>query len=214
MQKRRAGQVKFDSPEFTAALTKFKTLVDKGLVDKRGLSRNYAQTQQAFLDGKGGMYPMGTWFVAAAKDATFDVGYFPFPSDDGSLKLPTFTGGGLTVNAKSKHLAEAKKFALTWSATQAINDAGVKADALFPAIKGYTFPSDVSPLFKDTFKTYQDAAKGAQTVPAFSWEAGDDAALPGLVDKFNAGAQDLITGKQSVQEVLQGWDKAWDTASK
>ncbi len=215
MHKRRKNQVKFDSPEFAAALTKFKELVDKGFVNKSDLSRNYAQTQQAFLDGKGAMYPMGTWFVAAAKDAKFDIGYFPFPSEDGSLKLPSFTGGGLTVNAKSKHLAEAKKFALTWSSTKAINDNGVTADALFPAVKGYTFPDSVSPLFKDTFKAYQAAATQGQTVPAFSWEAGDDAALPGVVEKINAGAQDLITGKAtSVQQVLQSWDVAWDKAAK
>jgi ABC-type glycerol-3-phosphate transport system substrate-binding protein len=64
-------------------------------------SQDYAATQSAFLAGKGAMYAMGNWFAAAADDPKtkppFDIGQFFWPSDDGKLVVPTFTGGGLLV---------------------------------------------------------------------------------------------------------------------
>jgi ABC-type glycerol-3-phosphate transport system substrate-binding protein len=66
MRDRRAGKVKFASPEFIAAARKLADLASKGYINKRDVSRDYAATQQAFLDGKGAMYAMGNWFAAAA----------------------------------------------------------------------------------------------------------------------------------------------------
>src|SRR5689334_25205622 len=116
LAKRRAGQVKFADSDFTAALAKFANLAQQGYIAKSDVSQDYAATQQAFLDGKGAMYPMGNWFATEVdgNKAAFDVGQFNWPSDDGKMVVPAFTGGGLLVNAKAKNLDAARKFALAF----------------------------------------------------------------------------------------------------
>lgn len=82
-----AAKVKFTDPVFAKAAQKVSRLAKDGYIDTAGLSRSYADSEQAFRDNKGAMYPMGSWFAASAdaKPTSFPVGVFPWPSDDGSL---------------------------------------------------------------------------------------------------------------------------------
>ncbi|MEV4175466.1 extracellular solute-binding protein [Nonomuraea sp. NPDC049709] len=213
MTERRAGEVKFATdPAMKAATQKFADLAAKGYIDKRQIGQDYPKTQEAFLSGKGAMYPMGSWFAAAAdqSDMKDDIGVFAWPGDDGSLHLPAFTGGGLSVSATAGNMAAAKKFALAFQLTKENLDASVKADALFPAIKGYTPPSDTGPVFKAVYDLWQQALGQNATVPAFSWEAGDTAMLPGMQGKFWSSAQDLVSGKKTVDQVLTYLDTEWE----
>ncbi|MER6945594.1 extracellular solute-binding protein [Nonomuraea sp. NPDC000554] len=213
MTRRRKGEVKFaGDPAMKAATQKFADLAAKGYLDKRQIGQDYPKTQEAFLGGKGAMYPMGSWFAAAADQSPMkdDIGVFPWPSDDGSLHMPTFTGGGLSVSATAKNPAAAKKFALAFQLTKENLDASVKADALFPAIKGYTPPSDTGPVFKAVYDLWQKALSEKATVPAFSWEAGDVGMLPGMQGKFWSTAQDLVSGKKTVDQALSFLDTEWE----
>ncbi|MEU0570006.1 extracellular solute-binding protein [Nonomuraea sp. NPDC005983] len=213
MTRRRKGEVKFaGDPAMKAATQKFADLAAKGYIDKRQIGQDYPKTQEAFLGGKGAMYPMGSWFAAAADQSPMkdDIGVFPWPSDDGSLHMPTFTGGGLSVSATAKNMAAAKKFALAFQLTKENLDASVKADALFPAIKGYSPPSDTGPVFKAVYDLWQKALSEKATVPAFSWEAGDVAMLPGMQGKFWSTAQDLVSGEKTVDQALSFLDTEWE----
>lgn len=216
MHQRRAGKVKFSDPDFRKATQKFADLASKGYLERKDIGRDYAATQSAFQAGKGAMYPMGSWFGSptAGDDPKnkFEIGVFPWPGDDGTVKLAAFTGGGLTVSAKAKNLDAAKRFALGFQLDKANLDASVKADALFPAVKGYTPPS-MGKVFTATYGLFQQAEQQNATVPSFGWEAGDDAMLPGLREKWYAAAQDLITGKKSVDQVVKFLDAEWEKAS-
>ncbi|GAA4564051.1 extracellular solute-binding protein [Planotetraspora kaengkrachanensis] len=217
MAKRRAGTVKFTDPDFKKATEKFAELAKQGYLDKKDVSRDYAATEQAFLDGKGAMYPMGNWFAAAGDDPkrkpSWEIGAFNWPTDDGSVVVPAFTGGGLSVSATAKNLPEAKEFALAYTLDQTNLDASVHNDGLYPAIKGYTPPADTGAVFKLGYDLYQEGVKSNTVTQAFSWEAGDDGMLPGVVDKWRAGAQDLITGNKTVDQVLASLDDEWAKAS-
>ncbi|AQZ63476.1 N-Acetyl-D-glucosamine ABC transport system, sugar-binding protein [[Actinomadura] parvosata subsp. kistnae] len=213
MAARRAGEVTFaKDPAMRAATRKFADLAAKGYLDKRQIGQDYPKTQEAFLAGKGAMYPMGSWFAAAADQSPMkdDIGVFAWPSDDGSLHLPAFTGGGLSVSATAPNLAAAKKFALAFQLTKDNLDASVKADALFPAIKGYTPPEGTGPVFKAVYDLWKQALGRNATVPAFGWEAGDAAMLPGMQGKFWSSAQDLVSGRKSVDQVLAYLDTEWE----
>ncbi|MFJ4689359.1 ABC transporter substrate-binding protein [Streptomyces sp. NPDC088789] len=213
---RRTGQVKFTDGNFKGATQKFVDLVKQGYVDKAGLSRDYASTETAFLSGKGAMYPMGTWFPAAAdkSDRRDDIGVFPFPTDDGSPAIPSYTGGGMSVNAHSKNLTPAKEFALAFQQDKQNLDAIVKADGAIIAMKGYTPPADMGPVYKESVKVYQDAVKNNGIVNAFLVETGDDALLPGLVEKSYALAQDIIAGQKNADQATQALDDEWAKAAK
>lgn len=216
MHDRRAGTVKFTDPDFEKAAGKLADLAAKGYIDKRDLSRDYAATQQAFLDGKGAMYAMGNWFAAAADSPAskpkFDVGQFNWPSEDGSMVVPAFTGGGLLVSANAKNLDAAKKFALAFQLDRANLDNSTTSDGLFPAIKGYTPPPNTGPSYKLGYDLFHQAVTARTVVPAFGFEAGDDGMLPGVVEKWVSAAADLITGKP-VAQVCASLDTEWSKAS-
>ncbi|RZQ63786.1 extracellular solute-binding protein [Amycolatopsis suaedae] len=213
MTQRRAGNVKFSDPDFVAAVGKFAELSTRGYLDKGTLSRDYAATEQAFLDGKGAMYPMGNWFAANAdtKKHDFEIGVFNFPTADGKLVVPAYTGGGISVNAKSKNLDAAKKLALGFQLDKGQLDASVKADGLIPAIKGYQPPADTGPVYRAGYQLYQEAVASNAVVNAFAWETADDGVLPGFKDKIYRAAQDVINGK-SPAEVCAFLDAEWSKA--
>lgn len=211
MHDRRAGKVKFSDPEFKNAAAKLAELARKGYIDKRDVSRDYAAGQQAFLDGKGAMYAMGNWFAAAVDDPktkpSWQVGQFEWPSNDGKPVVPAFTGGGLLVSAKAKNLDAAKKFALAFQLDKTNLDNSVKSDGLYPAIKGYTPPTDTGAAFKQGYELFAQGAAANAVVPAFGFEAGDDGMLPGAwVEKWDSSAVDLITGKKTPEQVARFLD--------
>jgi ABC-type glycerol-3-phosphate transport system substrate-binding protein len=217
MHDRRAGKVKFSDPEFKSAAAKLADLARKGYIDKRDVSRDYDGTQQAFLDGKGAMYAMGNWFAAALDSPktkpSFGVGQFEWPSDDGKLVVPAFTGGGLIVNAHAKNLDAAKKFALAFQLDKSNLDNSVKSDGLYPAIKGYTPPSDTGAAFKQGYELFAQGSSANAVVPAFGFEAGDDGMLPGVVEKWDSSAVDLITGKKTPDQVAKFLDTEWEKST-
>ncbi|MBO1330736.1 ABC transporter substrate-binding protein [Streptomyces sp. VRA16 Mangrove soil] len=215
MVHRREGKVRFTDPTFVGALTKIQKLARQGYIDKKMISLDYAATEQAFLKGKGAMYPMGCWFAAAGDKSPIknDIGVFNWPTDDGSVLSSGYTGGGLSVNAHSKHLEAAKKFALAFQLDKSNLDNSVKSDALFPAIKGYTPPAGTGPVYKESYDLWQTSLKQKATVKAFAWETGGDALLPGLDAKVHAAAQDVILGRKSPKEAAAYLDAEWEKAS-
>ncbi|MEV6848968.1 extracellular solute-binding protein [Actinoplanes sp. NPDC051411] len=214
MTRRRAGTVKFSDADFTAALAKFADLAAKGYLKASDVSRDYAATEQAFLDGKGAMYPMGNWFAANAdgKSHSFEIGVFNLPSADGRTVVPAYTGGGMIVSAKAANLDTAKRFALAFQVDKTQLDASVKADGLIPAIKGYTPPSTVGPVYRAGYDLYQQAVTKNEVVHAFRWETADDGLLPGMTDKVDAAAQDLITGRKNPAQAGAYLDAEWAKA--
>ncbi|WP_343951230.1 ABC transporter substrate-binding protein [Nonomuraea longicatena] len=216
MRKRREGKVRFTDPAFKAATRKFADLAAKGYLDNRDISRDYGATQTAFLEGKGAMYPMGSWFASPSGGDNpankIEIGRFNWPGDSDDSRLATFIGGGLTVSATTANLDAAKRFALAFQLDKANMDASVKADALFPAVKGYA-PPPMGPVFTESYRAWDTAKRAGATVPSFGWEAGDDAMPPGMKEKWWAAAQDLISGAQTVVEVLAHLDAEWDRSS-
>ncbi|MDQ7806464.1 extracellular solute-binding protein [Amycolatopsis sp. A133] len=215
LTQRRRDKVKFADPAFRHAFSKLADLAAKGYVDKTSVSRDYAATEQAFLDGQSAMYPMGNWFAANAdsKKHDFEIGVFDFPTEDGKLVVPAYTGGGMIVNAQAKNLDAARKFALGFQLDKDQLDASVKADGLFPAIKGYTPPSGAGPVFKAGYDLYTRAVQQNAVVHAFRWETADDGLLPGMKDKVDQAAQDVITGRKSVADACAFLDTEWAKAS-
>jgi len=212
MKQRRANKVKFCDPDPKKALGKVADLAAKGYLDKTTVSRDYAAGQQAFLDGKGAMYAMGNWLAGALDGADkpkFAVGQFTWPGDADNRTTPAFTGGGLLVSAKAKKLEAARTFALAFQLDKANLDNSAVADGLFPAVKDYTPPSKIGPAYREGYDLYAKALADKTVVPAFNFEAGDDAPLPGLGAKIDAAVVDLITGRKNADAVCAFLDAEW-----
>jgi ABC-type glycerol-3-phosphate transport system substrate-binding protein len=215
MNQRRAGAVKFADPAFVKALSLVRDLAKQGYIDGKMISLDYAATEQAFLKGRGAMYPMGSWFAAAGdkSDIKDDIGVFAWPTADGAPLLPAYTGGGLEVNAKAKHLDAAKKFALAFQLDKDNLDNSVRSDALFPAIKGYAPPAGLGPVFTATYELWRQHVDANAIVKAFSWESGSDSLLPGMTTKVFAATQDVILGKATPEEAAKRLDTEWAKAA-
>ncbi|WP_327241664.1 ABC transporter substrate-binding protein [Streptomyces sp. NBC_01320] len=162
-----AGKTDFSDPLFVKAATEMKALAGKGNVDN--LSATYAQAQGAFLGGKGAMYPMGSWFPTAPNKAQQkQIVVFPMTTQHGSLALPVYTGGGLSVSAKAADVAKAKKWAIEFSKLNA--DGAARYDGLFVALKGYTPPAGLPPLYDTTLDIYKKAqSSGAVPSSVSCW---------------------------------------------
>jgi ABC-type glycerol-3-phosphate transport system substrate-binding protein len=214
--KRVANSVKFSDPTFVKAAQKVTDLAAQGYFDKAGLSRSYADTEQAFRDGKAAMYPMGSWFAASAdsKKPSFEVGVFGWPSDDGRNIVPAVTGGGLMVNSKAADVALAKKWALAFQLDKDNLDAVVKADGALVAVKGYTPPAGLGPVYDATVALYQQAITSNAVVPAWMNTAGDGSLLPGFADHIAAGSVDLISGRKTPAAFAAFLDEQWAKASR
>ncbi|GAA2800745.1 extracellular solute-binding protein [Kitasatospora paracochleata] len=211
-----AGKAKFTDPAFTKAVAKISDLAKKGYIDTAGLSRSYADTEQAFRDNKGAMYPMGSWFAASAdaRKPSFDIGVFPWPTDDGSLAVPAYTGGGPVVSSKAPDVDLAKKWALAFTLDKTSSDVSVKTDASIIAIKGYTPPTEVGPVYAQTVDLYQQAVKQNAIVNSFSVETGDGSMPAGLAGKTASGVADLISGKTNADHFSAFLDNEWAKATQ
>ncbi|WP_223281213.1 ABC transporter substrate-binding protein [Streptomyces antnestii] len=216
LSQRADGKVKFTDKAFVTAAQKVAGLAGKGYIDRAGLSRSYADTEQAFRDGMGAMYPMGSWFSASAdtKKPSFDTGVFAWPTDQGSPALPSVLGGGMTVSSKAPDVPLAKKWAKAFMEDQKNLDASVKADGLIIDIKGYTPPTTMGPVYKETLKAYRQAQKDDGIVNSFSQETGDGSLPPGVADKAAIGMQKLLSGGMTAKEFGVYMDEQWDKATR
>ncbi|MBO0916522.1 extracellular solute-binding protein [Streptomyces laculatispora] len=216
LSQRKAGKVKFTDPAFVTAAQKVADLADKGYIDRAGLSRTYADTEQAFRDGKGAMYPMGSWFSASAdaKKPDFDTGVFAWPTDGGASALPGVTGGGMSVSSKAPDVKLAKEWAGAFMEDQKNLDAAVKGDGLIMAIKGYTPPKTMGPVYNATLDAYKKALDADGVVNSFSQETGDGSLPAGLADKAAVGVQKLLGGDMTAKEFGAYMDAQWDKATR
>ena len=201
----KAGTKSFTDPQFVAAAQKVVDLAKAGYLDKGGLSRSYANTEQAFRDGKAAMYPMGSWFPASvdAKPTSFGLGSFPWPSDSGSPVLSVYTGGGISVSSKAADVALAKKWAIAFTTNTANLDSEAKADGVFMAIKGYKAPSTLGPAYQASNALYSAAVSAHAVVPAFAQETGSDAMPSGMLPDLYSGIADLINGRKTAHQFAQ-----------
>ncbi|GAB3976422.1 extracellular solute-binding protein [Actinoallomurus acanthiterrae] len=213
---RAANKTTFADSAFVKAVNKVAQLAKDGYIDPAGLSRSYPDTEKAFRDGKGAMYPMGSWFPASAdtKKPAFEVGVFAWPTDDGSPVVPAYTGGGLSVSAKAPDVAKAKKWALAFQLDKTNLDAVVKSDGAIIAVKGYQPPTDMGPVYQATLAIYDQALKSGTVTNAFSQENGDGSLAAGLADKAALGVQDLVTGKKTAAQFAAFLDKEWTKATQ
>lgn len=213
--KRENDEVAFSDPEFVSAAAKVAQLTKDGLNDPDGMTRTYADLEQAFLDGKAAMYPMGSWFTAAvdAKKLT-NFGVFGWPSDDGKPAYPVVTGAGMNINANSKNVELAKKWALAFATDKENLDATVITDGAIVTVKGYEIPEGVGALYTEMVAGYETAVAAGGTVPAWGNITGDGALPPGFNDKLIPANVDLLNGTTAPDAFAKYLDEQYAASKK
>ena len=214
IQKRYAGSVKFSDPLFANAMKKAQDLIAKGAFGPAALSVDFATANKNFLDGKSGMYAMGSWFTGSGymtPEQAAHFGAFPFPTDDGSLVVPFNVGGTTAVSTKSADVADAVKFAQAWSLAPENLKVLIETDGAYPMMKNLTldqFGAKTSDLYKNT---YSLVTSTNTKVSSFGWVNNDDSLAPGINDAFYALSQGLFSNKDLAAQLAQ-LDSDWDAA--
>jgi len=203
--KRSAGEVCFTDDNVVAAATKWKDLVDGGVMDAGSIGTDYTGATNAFLDGEAAMYAMGSWWLGAAPDAEFEVGVFPFPSDDGTTVIPVHIGGTFSVSSEAEDPVRAMQFAQNFETDPFVSKFLVEADGLFSFVKGQSaeaLGATVLPIYDEAYGWTTDEA--STVVPAFGWTTNDEMNLPpGFPDEFYAAAQNIFLGEDPANEMAR-----------
>lgn len=205
---RGSGEVSFSDEEFVAAAQKVADLSEKGCYDTDGLSRTYAETEQAFRDQKAAMYPMGNWFSAAA-DTTpldFELGVFPMPGESGN-PMPVVTGPGLSVNSEAPDVDLAKKWALAFQTNEKNVQQSIKFDGGLVS-EDVELPEGLGDAYLATNDAYRAAVADGATVPAAFYIQG--VTPPGFATAIEPAIVDLINQRMTAEAFGEFLDQKWD----
>lgn len=123
---------------FVDAIAKLDELREKGYINDTYLSDDYVSAQQALLDGKAAMYPMGSYvlpdLVKGSAEKANDIGAFGIPFDEGAL-VQISGPSGLLVPSESPNRELAKKIVQFMVSPEAMN-VYFKAQPGIPFIQG------------------------------------------------------------------------------
>lgn len=184
----------------------YKGWIDKGYASKEAVALKYADAEKSFLAGESAMYPMGSWFVAAAAKATkdFEIGAFPAPLNAGTHPVPLAggTAGQLMIFKSTKHLDNAKALVRYLATDKEAITKYLTVDSVLRTDFGVA----TTPLGKDVEQIFQSAPKLFVAPDGF----GDDALPKGFTTEFNKQVQGLYVGDSpaDVAKRVDAWVKA------
>ncbi|MFC7493600.1 MULTISPECIES: ABC transporter substrate-binding protein [unclassified Nocardioides] len=180
--------------------------LDDGYIAKSDVGLDPTTADANFIEGKVGMYPLGSWLVASIDNAgklPFDVGVFSPPVDEG-MAYPGPQGATMAdpymVWAGTEQSDDALSLVEYLVTDEAAIDAQLKADGVFRAGSD----AQSSPVGKE-IQTIIDEAPELAAVG----EGAGDIRLPvvGLNDKFTEIVQSLYTGTspEDAAKALDAW---------
>jgi ABC-type glycerol-3-phosphate transport system substrate-binding protein len=208
---RHAGKVKFADQDWVDGATRIRDWAAKGYFNEGALGIGYAQLEEEFLSGNAAIYPMGTWFTAAAKarPPAFDIGVMAPPSSDGRQVLTGASAyGGYSVFKATEHPAEAVRLAKCMAFDREVLTSFLDADGQFSSVELASGPLDreLTPLQQDVVKLFDSVAAFN---PSYFGQ-GDNSPKPGIQDLFVQAAAAMILGTGEPKAELEKIDAAWE----
>jgi ABC-type sugar transport system, periplasmic component len=202
-QKVNEGKAVFNNDDWKKIFTR--VLVEwqqKGYIPKDHLKMDRTTTMlNEFVSGKAAMFFMGAWDVAgirAAADKDFQLGLFPFPSDNagGSCVLAA-TGEGLAAYAKTEQKDAALKF-IDYFATKEVDKLFCEAVGSMSVIKGVV--ANIDPAFNDLIPYIEK--NPTHGFINSGWPAEVNAMMGEEIEK-------VIIGDKTVDQILQTMQDKW-----
>ena len=204
------GDGRWDTPEVVKPIDLFfRDFVESGYYPESVNGVAYDGANTLFYSANAAMLPTGTWLVPEIVEAIqdFEVGFFPFPSIDGSsISPPAGLGSGLFVAKNAKN----PEGAITFIDYLLQDDTArliVEKTNVIPAHPVNMEGLDVPDLFKQVL---EDLRKSPQ---AESFGYNIDVLAP---QNFNevmfTGFQEVINGSRSPEEQAAALQAAWEKA--
>lgn len=185
-------------------LQRYQSWIEQGWIDENALGLDPAGAESNFLDGKAGMYVMGSWFVRTAEDTDtdFTVQAFPAPVEAGQ---PTPGPQGVTMAAPYMILKSSKQQQLATELVQWLvtDKAAVQSQLAQDGNFREGFTDELGPLGQEVQQILDEApAHVAQG------EGYGSATLPaGFNTEWNKLVQGLYTGSspEDVASDIDSW---------
>jgi raffinose/stachyose/melibiose transport system substrate-binding protein len=207
------GGARWDSPKVVKGIElMFSDFVDNGYYPPDVNAITYEDANGLFYAGEVAMVPTGTWLVPEIDETVqdFEVGFFPFPSIDGSqVAPPSGVGGGLFVAANTKEPEAALKLVDYLQ----FNEQRVREDLeKFNQIPPYppnTSGLQLTPLFESVLQDLEQA----ENPDSFGYNI--DVLAP---QNFNTvmfdGFQEVLGGERTAQEQAEALQEAYQKAKE
>jgi raffinose/stachyose/melibiose transport system substrate-binding protein len=207
-----AGTAKYNTGGFLQAfeaLAKWRPYMMSGYQ-----ATSYSDAQNFFAQGKGAIYPAGSWDISVFRTtAKFPLGAFKPPVPDGKKTsyISDHTDIAMGLNAASKNQAAAKTF-LQWMTTQEF------ADIYSNALPGFFSLSKFPIKLKDSLaQEFLDWRKNSQPTIRSAYQILNRGKQSNENDLWNASAQVLngsLTPKAAADMVQKNLDSWYKPASK
>ncbi|MDQ3752027.1 MAG: extracellular solute-binding protein [Actinomycetota bacterium] len=204
------GNGKWNDPEVVEAIElMFSQFTEQGYYPDDVNAITYDDANTLFYAGEAAMLPTGTWLIPDLDELVqdFEVGFFPFPSIDGSsVSPPGGVGGGLFVAANTEVPEAAFKY-LDYTMSKDSVDRGIEVFNEIPAFQIDPADYSVSPLFE----TVLDELSEATNPDAYGYNI--DVLTPA---NFNTvmfeGFQEVLNGTRTPEEQADALQEAWAEA--
>src|ERR671921_1272760 len=206
------GNGRWDVPEVVEALyLLFRDFVKSGYYPRNVNAITYDEANALFYSGEAAMVPTGTWQVSEIVQFVqdFEVGFFPFPSIQGSgLSPPAGVGSGLFVAEKASNPQGALEF-IDYLLKDNTARLIIEKLNVIPAQPVNPQGLEVPELFKEVLEDL------SATPEAKSFGYNIDVLAP---QNFNevmfTGFQEVLEGTRSPAEQSAALQDAWATAKK
>lgn len=205
-----SGEKKWTDPDIVQAVQRYSDFWNAGYItDKKSHAVTQEDSMQLLANGKAAMRLDGTWSLASDLKTDFEIGFAPFPSwkPDGTPVIPLGVGGGLVINAKSKHKDEVAKL-LTYFFHDDVKKAMAEHGIPEPVEMDYS-GLNLKPSVATALNLIsEEAAKGKTGY--VSWSYGS----PSVVGVLESDVASIYLKKVSVEKWLENLQKQKDKDAK
>jgi raffinose/stachyose/melibiose transport system substrate-binding protein len=203
---------RWDIPEVEEAINLlFREFVESGYYPEGLISLSSDGANALFYTGKAAMNPTGTWLVPEIVQTVqdFEVGFFPFPSIEGSgISPPAGLGSGLFVAKKASTPRGAIDF-IDYLLEESTARLAIETLNVIPA-------QPVNPQGLEVPELFKEVLEDLSTTPeAQSFGYNIDVLAPQSFNEvmFN-GFQEVLKGTRSTVEQAAALQNAWARAKK
>jgi raffinose/stachyose/melibiose transport system substrate-binding protein len=204
------GNGRWDVPEVVEAIDLFfRDFVESGYYPEGLSALTYDGANALFYSGEAAMNPTGTWLVSEIVQTVqdFEVGFFPFPSIEGSgISPPAGVGAGLFVAKEASNLQGAIEF-IDYLLQDSTARLIIEKLNVIPAQPVNPKGLDVPELFKEVLEDLSASPE------ARSFGYNIDVLAP---QNFNevmfTGFQEVLDGTRSPAEQAAALQDAWAEA--
>jgi raffinose/stachyose/melibiose transport system substrate-binding protein len=203
---------RWDTPEVEEAIYLFfREFVESGYYPAGLSALTYDGANALFYTGEAAMNPTGTWLVSEIVQTgqDFEVGFFPFPSIEGSgISPPAGVGAGLFVANKASNPQGAIDF-IDYLLDESTARLIIEKLNVIPAQPINPKGLDVPELFKEVLEDLSTTAE------AKSFGYNIDVLAPQTFNQVMfTGFEEVLEGTRSPAEQSAALQDAWATAKK